>query len=240
MRVLVARPRDQAEATAQRLGAIGHEPFVAPLLAITPTPDPPPTGPFDAVVITSANGVPALARLVGGTRSTPVFAVGERTAALLRQARFTDVREAEGNAASLAALVRRQLAPGVRLIHVAGRDRKPEPSLSLGRAGFDIEPWVAYEAVAAKTMPQELVEALANDRLDAALHYSARSADCFIRLAAEAGAGGHLSGLAHLCLSAEVAAAFGQRPRERLIVAQRPDEASLFEALALCEPPRPT
>ncbi len=39
MRVLVTRPEPQAETTASRLVALGHEPVVAPMLVVVPEPD---------------------------------------------------------------------------------------------------------------------------------------------------------------------------------------------------------
>src|SRR4051812_12928068 len=96
MRVLVTRPREQAERTAERLGALGHEPFVAPLLTIVPTQEPPPPAPFAAFVVTSAHAIPALASLGDAARQAPVLAVGERTAALARQAGLRQAQTAEG------------------------------------------------------------------------------------------------------------------------------------------------
>ena len=55
MRILVTRPREQGEATAARLAALGHEALVAPLLTIVPTSGFPPAGPCDALIVTSAN-----------------------------------------------------------------------------------------------------------------------------------------------------------------------------------------
>src|SRR5215203_1085450 len=134
MRVLVTRPREQGERTAERLLALGHEPFCAPLLTIRPTLQPAPSGGFDALIVTSAN---AIATLISWphARSLPVYAVGAQTAALVREAGFETVRAAEGDASSLAGLVRRSEAAGARLLHIAGRDRKPEPQAALARAG---------------------------------------------------------------------------------------------------------
>ncbi len=80
MRVLVTRPKEDAEETAQLLAARGHQALVAPLLE---------TRFFDgaaltlegvqAVLATSANGVRALARRTA-RRDVPLFAVGPQTA----------------------------------------------------------------------------------------------------------------------------------------------------------------
>lgn len=66
-RVLVLRPRHQAEATAKLLRERGAEPVVMPLLEITPPPDPEPLARalaqldrYDLVAFTSANAVNAV------------------------------------------------------------------------------------------------------------------------------------------------------------------------------------
>jgi uroporphyrinogen-III synthase len=232
MRILVTRPREQGEATAARLAALGHEALVAPLLTIVQTGETPPGGPLGALLVTSANAVPALA---GFDRTLPVFAVGARTAALVRAAGFTEVRSAEGEGASLAALVANAVSPGARLLHVAGRDHKPEPQASLARAGFALETFVAYEAVAAAVLPDSLDRMLREGSLDAALHFSRRTAETALALARAAGLNARFLSLRHLCLSADVAAPLREQGAARLIVAGEPDEASLLAALALCE-----
>ncbi|MFL5218508.1 MAG: uroporphyrinogen-III synthase, partial [Microvirga sp.] len=156
MRVLLLRPRRQAEATALRLESLGHAPLVAPLLRIDETAARPPGGSFAALVVTSANGVPALARFA---EPLPVYAVGERTAALIRAAGFGDVT-AEPDATRLAARIVASVRRGARVLHIAGRDRKPEPEASLNAAGVAVETFVAYEAAAAEEFPETLAEAL--------------------------------------------------------------------------------
>ena len=231
MRVLVTRPRAQAEATAARLAALGHVALVAPLLEIVRTAERPPRGPFDAVIVTSANAVPALASF---DKTAPAFAVGQRTALLLREVGFTDVRSAQGDAAAVAKLASRSLKRDARLLHVAGRDRKLEPAASLVRAGFTVETFVAYEAVAAKAVPETMAIALHGGSLDAALHYSRRTVETALALTGAVGLGESFLSLHHLCLSADVAAPLKERGARRLIVAQTPSEASLFAGLALC------
>lgn len=232
MRVLVTRPREQGERTAARLAALGHEPLLAPLLSVRPTGAPPPRGPFDALIATSANAAPALA---GFDRTLPVFAVGERTAAAVRAAGFADMRAAEGDASRLAALVAGALPATARLLHVAGRERKSEPEAALAARGFTVETFVAYEAVAAQALPEILARALRERALDAALHYSRRSAETALALARAAALADAFLSLRHLCLSQDVAAPLREQRTARLIVAEEPDEAALFTALASCE-----
>lgn len=233
MRVLVVRPQADAERTARRLAALGHEAVIAPVLAIECTDEPPPHD-FDAAILTSANAVPALASIADGARKRPVFAVGERTGSAARADGFENVRVAEGDAASLSALIRESLSPDARLLHVAGRERKGEPEASLAAAGFDVSTWVAYEAVAAERLSPCVEKLLAEMEIDAVLHYSRRSAGLMIDLADAAGVLAPFLAVAHVCLSHDVAAPLRNAGAERLSVADRPDEESLLAALDRC------
>jgi uroporphyrinogen-III synthase len=236
MRVLVTRARDQAEATAARLAAMRHAPLLAPVTEVAPTGLPPPAGRFDAVLVTSQNAVSALAAECPRYAGTPVLAVGQRTAQSLRDAGFDQVREAGGDSRALSNLVLLDLPRGSRLLHPAGRDRKPEPSGSLLRAGYDVLTWVCYEARAATDLPAEVAEALRAGRVDAVLHYSRRSAELFCALVRRGGLGEALAGTSHLCLSPDVVRGLRELVGLKLLIAARPEEASLFELLARTAP----
>lgn len=232
MRVLVTRPEADARRTAEALAARGHEAFVAPLMAVEPTQARAPDELGDGIVLTSANGVPALARIRDRIAGRPIFAVGPRTAAAAEEAGLAGVRTADGDADALSRLIQGTLRPGSALLHVAGRERKAEPETSLRHAGYRILVWEAYQAVAATRLPDGLRAALANGRIEAALHFSRRSAAILIDLARAARLLDPLRGLLHGCLSDDVAAALSGLGAPRRIVARRPDEASLLDTLA--------
>jgi uroporphyrinogen-III synthase len=83
MRVIVTRPRAQAEPLAAALRACGFEPLIYPLIDTEPIDD----GPidlhgYDWVIVTSANGASELARRRRG-QLPRVAAVGEATAVAL-------------------------------------------------------------------------------------------------------------------------------------------------------------
>lgn len=228
MRVLVTRARDDAERTAERLAALGHDALIAPVLRIVPTGDPVPVAPYDALIVTSAHATEALSVL--REKSLPVFAVGERTAEAVRAAGFASVATAEGDAASLSILIRDRLQTPATLLHVTGRHHKEQPAASLRAAGFRVETWETYVAEAAETLPQAAVEALRTGQIGAVLHYSRRSAELFVRLARRAGLQAAILDCQHLCLSADVAApllAAGAVAR----VADQPTEAALLDGV---------
>ena len=227
----MSRPEPGAARTGAALAARGHAPLIAPVLVVRPTGDPLPDGPFDALLLTSANAVAAL-RDAAALRGLPVFAVGARTAAAALRAGLDPVREGPGDGAGLAALVGGSMAPGARLLHAAGAERKREPAASLAAAGYRLSTHVAYTARPVPALPAAVDSALADRELDAALHLSQRSAAAAWALAEAAGHGGAFRALGHYCLSADVASALAAGRVPVRFVAAHPREADLLDALA--------
>ena len=90
MRILVTRPEPDASLTAERLRAMGYEVLVAPMLETVFS-----TEPLDDVsnadlVVTSRNGVRALAKLASSEvlEATTLYTVGDATAELARDVGF--------------------------------------------------------------------------------------------------------------------------------------------------------
>jgi uroporphyrinogen-III synthase len=233
MRLLVTRPEPDASRTAQALRARGHAVLVAPLLAMQ-TVEATFAGPYDAVLMTSANAARALAAhpRAGELARLSCFAVGERTAEAAHAAGFGDVASADGALGDLVAMVAARFAGRpARLLSLAGEDRAGDLAGELASHGIAAETAVIYRAVAAERLPPDLMQALSGAGLDGALHYSRRSAATLLRLAGEAGALNALLSLAHYCLSGEVAAALSGAGAKRVSVAPRPDEAGLMSLI---------
>src|SRR5438309_513916 len=105
MRLLLTRPRDDAEALAQTLKRHGHEAVVAPLTQIRPLPVTEiPLAGVQAFVATSANGIRAFAAR-SAVRNLPVYAVGPQTAETAKAAGFHQIISANGDSAALATTV---------------------------------------------------------------------------------------------------------------------------------------
>jgi uroporphyrinogen-III synthase len=231
MRVLVFRPQPDAERSARALSDRGQKPIVAPLFAVAPGAEPPPEGPFDALILTSANAVPALEKAPQAWRDAlPAFCVGVRTANAARELGFA-TRTAKGNRADLLALIVEHLPPAQKLLLVAGQDRHEDLPEQLRAAGHEVTIWTAYEAQAVEALPEPAAEALRSGAADAALHYSPRGTQVFLELAGKAGLTAQALALPHVVLSAEVAAALISAGADTVLVAEHPEEAALFAAL---------
>lgn len=231
MRVLVFRPLEDAERSAQSLRERGKDPVVAPLFQVLPSGEKPPKGTFDALVLTSANAVPALESLPKSWRGTlPAFCVGTRTADAAGKLGFT-THSAKGGRAELLALILEQLPKGQKLLLVAGRDRHEDLPQHLRDAGHEVTIWTAYEAKAVEALPAAAGDALRDGSADAALHYSPRSAEVFFDLAGKAGLTEQARALPQIALSAAIAAPLISAGSDTVLVAEHPEEAALFAAL---------
>lgn len=234
LRVLVTRPRGEAEIFAATLDARGHDSVLAPLLDIvldeSARVD---LGGVRAVLFTSANGVRAWAR-IGAPHESEAFCVGDATAQAAREAGFTLVHSAGGDVAALADLVRSKLAPtDGALLHAAGSALAGDLAGDLGKDGFEVRRVQLYRQDVATTLPFAAVQALRDGKIDAVTFFSPRTAETFVRLAKSADllaalASTHAVALSQAAL--DVAREEGAAWKSARAAAQ-PTESSLLDAL---------
>lgn len=228
--IALMRARDEAEASMAKLAARGFALALAPVIEIRALAATLPPSPFDALIVTSPRAIVALsaadrARLAGA----PLHVVGERAAAAARAAQLTRVGEPAGDAAALAERLIASLAPGARLLYLAGRDREPGLEAALAAAGHRIDAVALYCAEARAAWSSNEAEAVAG--CDAALHYSRRSAALAVALAERAGVADPFRAMRHICLSPAVAAPLALFGARRIVAADAPIEARLIAAL---------
>ncbi len=232
MRLLVTRPRPEAERTAQALARRGHDALIAPMLEIEPVNADFNPASFDAIVITSANAVRSLVQAaLQNSLLRPVLAVGNQTAQAARDAGFLDVMSADGDAADLISLIRSRWNKGrARLLYLAGNDRSRDLAADLAKDGIQVETVIVYGADAAARLPDDAQQALRHGTIDGVLHYSRRSTEIFLTCA-DAG-GLDVSPLRHYCLSQRAAEPLSARGFKAIRIAPRPDEVALLDLIA--------
>lgn len=229
MRVLVTRPVGDGEETARRLRAKGHEAMLAPLLEILLRNGPPLTlDHVQAVLITSANGASALAARTR-RRDLPILAVGRESARRARDAGFTDVRDADGDATALANLVANELTPSSgTLFHAAGAETRGDLAKTLAARGFTIRSEILYEAVGADALPADSNTALASGNIDAVLLFSPRTARIFREIVENAGLTQQCRGMVAICISEATAQALRPLAFRAVRVASHPDQDAML------------
>lgn len=244
MTVLVTRPTPDNVTTATTLRRQGFDVLLAPMLRFEPVAfETDADAHFDAVLVTSVNALRALAETSVRQRwlTTPLYAVGERTAQAARDLGFTSVMAASGDGASLRDLVVAQmraktlkksvLKKSARLLYLAAADRAVDLDDELRPFGFDVVTVTAYRMIAMPELPEDVCAAFTAGRIDAVLHYSARSAHSFVAAARAAGLEIMALAVPHCCISANVAAVLREAGATQVAVAAAPDEDALFEAL---------
>ena len=178
--IWITRAQPGADATAERVRALGHEAVVAPLLAVRRVPD----AVVDlagvaALAFTSANGVRAFADL-SGERTLRVFAVGAATAQAARAAGFRSVLSADGDVEALAdgIAARRSELKGA-VLHPGAAEPAGDLAGALEKHGIAARRVILYA-----TAPVEVAAAAAEalGKSDAVLLHSPRAAEVLAQL----------------------------------------------------------
>jgi uroporphyrinogen-III synthase len=239
MSILVTRPHPDNEATAENLHARGHVVLLAPVLKFEPVAfhDESEAG-YGAVIVTSANAIRAVAPQLRdlGLLELPVFAVGEHTAAVARDAGFVEVIVAGGDAIAL----RDKVMQGARgrvfkkkstLLYLAGADLSRDLGGELATEGLNVVTQTTYRMVPVKVLPRAVCEGFAAHGIEAVLHYSRRSARAFLDAARDEGVEISALAIPQCCLSETVAGVLRDAGASQVLVAATPDENALFDTL---------
>lgn len=239
MAILVTRPHPDNEATAAALRARGHEVLLAPLLKFEPVVfRDEGEAHYGGIIITSANAIRSVAPRLRELRllNLPLFAVGEHTASAARDAGFSQVIVAGGDASALRDKVVQSardklLKKKATLLYLAGADLSRDLAGELGAAGFEVVTQTTYRMAPVSHLPREVCEGFAAHGIEAVLHYSRRSARAFLDAARDEGV--EISALAvpQCCLSETVAGVLREAGASQVAVAAAPDENALFSAM---------
>lgn len=176
MNLLLTRPKAQAAAMSEVLERRGHRVHLAPLLQVDRLP-------FDdsllqtasAIILTSANAVPALEGLDPAIR---VFAVGPDTASAARAAGLSNIAAASGTAGSLLEMVRHHWRPEYGpLAYPSGRHVSEDVAGALAAQGYSCGRVEVYATAQAQQLPEEAKNLLRRGQIDVVLFMSVRTAD---------------------------------------------------------------
>jgi uroporphyrinogen-III synthase len=208
----VTRTLPQAEETAEKLRAMGHEPIVAPVLECRPLPVALDLAGVGAIAFTSRNAVAAFATL-NPRRDLTVFAVGEATAAAARVIGFADVTSADGDVEDLARLIAESRPHGL-VLHPTAAEPAGELAAELAKAGLAARAITVYETVETGVVAPAA---------DGVLIHSPRAGAIVARTAPR--------GLAVYAISPAAAAPMITSNFQPVAVAQYPNEQALLKLL---------
>jgi uroporphyrinogen-III synthase len=230
LNLLLTRPEAQAAAMSEVLERRGHRVHLAPLLHVYPLP-------FDgrvlrtasAIILTSANAVPALEGLDPTIR---VFAVGPDTASAARAAGLSNIAAASGTAGSLLEMVGHHWRPEYGpLAYPSGRHVSVDVAGALAAQGYSCGRVVVYATAQARRLPEEANDLLRRGQIDAVLFMSVRTADAFRGLVASTGSPDVCRMARPLSLSDKIAARLGHLPWIESLTAASPTREGILLAV---------
>lgn len=224
-KIWITRAEPAAEATAARVRALGHEPFVAPLLAVQPVEG----VEVDlrgvcALAFTSANGVRAFIEATP-ERSLRVFAVGAATAQAVRAAGFKNVLSADGDVEALAegiAARKRDLKGCV--LHPGAAEPAGDLVGALEAHGVEARRLILYDTTPAELSADQLAIL---PEIDAVLLHSPKAAQALAQLLKT----NPQPGMRALCLSKAVMKPLARTKLAAKVFAPFPLEAALLNLI---------
>lgn len=228
--VLLTRPRSASEKLAARLAADGIDALIWPVIEPARVAHAPlSTAGAQAVILTSANAAYAV------PPGLSVWCVGPATARAARAAGAVEVTETGGDAAALAARLRRDLRPeDGAILYPCGADRARD--MAAMAPEHDIRETVVYEARAASAAPGEIAKAITSRKLTAAAFFSPRSAAIFAALAEPDWRAG-LSDTTVVAISEKAAREVNGMGFSRVLVSDAPDGEAMRAAISgACAP----
>ncbi len=233
MRILITRPRDQAEEMAAELESLGHEVIVSPLLERQILEISDNLHGAGALVFTSLNGVAALkGRIPEALYAVPVFAIGERTAAAAEEAGFKNLIVGPGQARGLLPLIigfKGKIAGSI--VHISGQHVRTDMAALLNAAGRPAERLTAYRMVAQSGLSHKAAAALREGKVEVVLFFSPRSAKLFVTLMQAEGLAAGFERVIAVALSDAVAEPLNRLQWAEIRTAARPDRRAMLELL---------
>ncbi|MDV7340860.1 uroporphyrinogen-III synthase [Terasakiella sp. A23] len=238
MRLLVTRPKEDADPLVKILKSKGHEAVTFPLLTIKGEADGAKAladlkvADIQAILVTSANGVRHLAS-ADKRRSFKILAVGDASAKAASEAGFKSVESATGDVEALAKLAKEKCDPKKgKLIHVAGSRIAGDLKGLLEKDGFEYVRVVLYSADKTTDLSLTLKKDISAGTINGVLLYSPRTATAFVELAEKAKIKSSLKNLSAFCLSKAVADKLKDAGFKEIITAKTPDQDALVACLS--------
>ena len=227
MKLIITRPMIDAAPLAAKLKALRHTAVITPVLDIVPRLDVViPHLPYQAICLTSANGLRCLA--VDLDQRIPVYTVGEQSASVARARGFLNVEAEGGDVEGLVRHITSKLKPtDGPLLYLSGAETSGDLEGQLTKLGFAVTRVVTYHA-RARALDQY---AAAIQSSDAVMLYSPRTAKLWFGEIERLKLVKAAESLRYLCLSQQVANALPQNWHKS--VAKSPIEKSLLALLDL-------
>lgn len=235
MKVLLTRRSADNARMAALFAPLGLETISLPLIELEDTGRAVPDHGHDFSVFTSAAAIEVLsARREDRLHGMPAYAVGPRTAALLRQKAYSNVRQGIGDAEGLADLIASDFAGrnDARGLYPCGEQRALDLAAMLKPAGIALELAEIYRLRECEVGRDAVAAALGSTKGGAAAVFSAESGKRLVAQARRLGLEDMLQAISLAALSQGIADAVDTSLFREVHVAAHPDAQAMAAILA--------
>ncbi len=231
--ILITRPEPGASDFARKIIRAGFQPLVESLSSVEFTPKPNANfRNFQAFLLTSANGVRALANQTD-IRSTPLFAVGSRTADTAQKLGFKNIENANGSGEDLLQLIITKLSPSLgNLLHVSGVQVGFNLTKPLAKSGFNVEHISLYKVTPVKSLPTSCAAGLASGSISYATFFSSQSSKTFVQLVAKASLMHSITHTIAVAISPGAAEPLAILPWHKILIAKQPIASEITKLIS--------
>jgi len=190
---------------------------------------------FQAILITSANGIRALARITN-IRDYKVVTVGVASKKEADNLGFTNVVSANGEKGGDVDILFDYICTncsknGGKLLHLAGVSISKNLKDMLCNAGYEALRINLYEAKKIEQINDDTAAKITAEEIDAVVFYSARSAESFIAAIKNNGLNQSVKSMKSICFSHRVADSLPTDLFEKILVTKEMDSNSLVSLL---------
>lgn len=234
MRILSTRPdTGEIDPVAAGLTAAGHEVVLAPLMKVVHTAGLPALDGVQALIITSRNGLKAVAPLSDAARELPLYAVGPATAALAREFGVKHVIEGPGTARELLEIITGSADSGAGcLLHIAGETLACDLAAVLGARGFTARTATVYRTEPVSELPSQVADAFRLGTFNGVVLMSPKTASVYATVVQKADLADQARRMVHFCLSDAVAQKLATLGAVRIGVARLPNSQEMLALIA--------
>lgn len=232
MNILIIRPLEQGLTTQTLLEKAGHKADCSPFLEVVPVTFAWPTIPWNAVILTSQNTLPAL-KSYPSKAPKRAHVVGEKTALLLtQQDEAWQIVTQETTAQDLLThLV--TLSPPQTLLYLRGETIRHPMGEPLRKARHTLLETICYQTLPQLSQSDLVSDALRKQRYDWVLLYSAQTAAAFASFIRTQHLEQETSALKIAALSPAVADCLRGVDCGNIYIAKKPDESHLLTLLGV-------
>lgn len=236
-KILVTRPLEDYQRSANKIAQMGFEAVHAPMMRFKNlAAEMPSRNAISALIFTSANGIRAILALkeIEQFKKLPCYVVGAQTAQMANEHGFEVWAQGDGDVQSFVKVIEVDYSERKRvgdLLHISGVHQAGNLSRALTQLSIANQRIQAYEMIEIDRLTPDIVAAFSAHEISAILLYSTRSAEILIKNLKKHNILQKISDIPTYCLSYGIASDACKPYLDKVYWAEKPNEAALLKLM---------